>query len=42
MINTEIEIYRKITPEMIEDAVRSYLIPENCSTLYYKSARKNG
>ena len=40
MINTEIEIYRKITPEMIEDAARRYLIPENCSTLYYKSARK--
>ncbi|HLN56338.1 MAG TPA: pitrilysin family protein [Bacteroidales bacterium] len=41
MINTEIEIYRQINSEMVEDAARRYLSLTNCSTLYYKSARKN-
>lgn len=41
MINSEIEIYRQINPEMIEDAARRYLSAANCSTLYYKSTRKN-
>lgn len=40
MINTEIEIYRQITGAMVEDAARRYLSASNCSTLYYKSARK--
>lgn len=42
MINTEIEIYRNVNAEMIEDAARRYLDSSNCSTLYYKSTRKSG
>lgn len=41
MINTEIDIYRQINAEMVEDAARRYLSLTNCSTLYYKSVRNN-
>jgi predicted Zn-dependent peptidase len=41
MINTEVETYRKVTSEMVEDAARKYLVRSNCSTLYYKSTRKD-
>lgn len=41
MINTETDIYRKTDSAMVEDAARRYLLPSNCSTLYYKSTRKN-
>ena len=41
MINTEVETYRKLTSEMVEDAARKYLVRSNCSTLYYKSTRKD-
>lgn len=40
MINTEIEIYRQITSEMIEDAARRYLSASRCCTLFYKSSGK--
>jgi predicted Zn-dependent peptidase len=40
MINTEIEIYRQISSEMMEDAARRYLSPLRCSTLFYKSSVK--
>jgi zinc protease len=39
-INHEVEAYRKVTPEMVFEAVSSYFVPSNCSTLYYKSIRK--
>lgn len=38
MINTEIDIYRRISAEEIEDTARRYLAPFACSTLYYKSS----
>ncbi|HEX2969329.1 MAG TPA: pitrilysin family protein [Bacteroidales bacterium] len=41
MINTEIDIYRKITAKMIGDSARKYFLNSNCSTLYYKSDRKS-
>jgi zinc protease len=40
LINNEVETYRRVTREMIMDAIRKYLIPSNCSTLYYKSVRE--
>jgi zinc protease len=41
LINIEVETYRRVTREMIIDAIRKYLIPSNCSTLHYKSSREN-
>lgn len=41
LINKEIDAYRQITREMVSEAASKYLYPENCSTLYYKSARKD-
>jgi len=41
LINREVEFYRNVTQEMVIDVTRRYLIPSNCSTLYYKSTRKN-
>ncbi|HLN19804.1 MAG TPA: pitrilysin family protein [Bacteroidales bacterium] len=37
LINKEVELYHKVTSEMVEDAAGKYLLPANCSTLYYKS-----
>lgn len=37
MINTEIELYRMVTSEMVKEAAEKYLSQTNCSTLYYKS-----
>jgi predicted Zn-dependent peptidase len=36
-INTEPELYRSVTRAMVTEAVERYLIPSNCSTLFYKS-----
>jgi len=41
LINREVEFYRNVTQEMVIDVTRRYLIPSNCSTLFYKSTRKN-
>jgi len=41
LINKEVSEYLKVTREMIKDASGRYLIPSNCSTLYYKSTRKD-
>ncbi len=40
-INREADDFRKVTTEMVTDAARRYFTPENCSTLYYKSTRKD-
>lgn len=40
-INREAADFRKVTTDMITDAARRYFTPENCSTLYYKSTRKD-
>lgn len=42
MINTEIDTYRQVNADMVTDAARGYLDSSNCSTLYFKSNRKNG
>jgi zinc protease len=41
LINNEVDEYRNVTRKMVEDVSRKYLIPSNCSTLYYKSTRKD-
>jgi zinc protease len=38
-INTELEIYKNITPEMVTETATKYLRSTNCSSLYYKSAK---
>jgi zinc protease len=40
LINREVDTYRKVTQEMVIEATRRYFIPSNCSTIYYKSTRK--
>jgi predicted Zn-dependent peptidase len=37
LINKETEAYRNVDHNMIRQAAAKYLVPENCSTLYYKS-----
>ncbi len=39
LINREVESYRAVSCEMVRDAAIKYLNPENCSTLFYMSAR---
>jgi predicted Zn-dependent peptidase len=40
LINSEVEIFRRISSEMVADAAEKYFRPSNCSSLYYKSTRK--
>jgi predicted Zn-dependent peptidase len=40
LINSEVDEYRKITFDMVTDSINKYFIPSNCSTLFYKSTRK--
>jgi zinc protease len=40
LINREVDLYRKVNPNMVFEAVRNYLNDSNCSTLYYKSSGK--
>ena len=40
IINREVERYRKVTPERVKDVAKRYLVPKNCSTLYYLSSAK--
>ena len=40
-INREVETNRKISQEMVIEAIMKYFVPSNCSTLYYKSTRKD-
>ena len=39
LVNSEVELYRSISPGDIIKSAREYLRPENCSTLFYKSKR---
>jgi zinc protease len=39
-INREINTFRNVTREMVAEAAVKYFKPSNCSTLYYKSTRK--
>jgi len=39
-INDEVESYRKVSYEMLIEAVRRYFVPSNCSTINYLSGRK--
>jgi zinc protease len=41
LINTEVDLYRKIDRNMVVEACRRYFDQSTCSTLYYKSSRKN-
>jgi predicted Zn-dependent peptidase len=41
MINSEVEAYKGVTSEMVADAAEKYFRTSNCSTLFYKSSRKN-
>lgn len=41
LINREVDTYRKVDQEMIIEAARYYFTPSNCSTLFYKSTRKD-
>jgi predicted Zn-dependent peptidase len=41
LINNEVDLYRKTNRMMVIEAARRYFKTSNCSTLYYKSARKN-
>jgi zinc protease len=40
LINKEIEAYRNVTSEMVAEASEKYFRSSNCSTVYYKSGRK--
>lgn len=41
IINNEIDFYRAVTTEMILETAQKYLIPSNCSTLFYNSTRND-
>jgi zinc protease len=41
MINNEVDEYRKVTIEMVQNATSEYFIKSNCSSLYYKSTLRD-
>jgi zinc protease len=41
LINLETETYRNVSREMVAETAGKYFIPSNCSTIYYKSTRKD-
>jgi zinc protease len=41
LVNQEVESFRKVSQDMIIEASRKYFVPSNCSTIYYKSTRKD-
>jgi zinc protease len=41
LINHEVDAYRKVSQKMVIEATTRYFVPSNCSTLYYKSTRKD-
>jgi hypothetical protein len=41
LINREVEAYRSVTGDMVAEAAEKYFRSSNCSTLYYKSSRKD-
>jgi predicted Zn-dependent peptidase len=40
-VNSEVADFRKVTLEMVTATAKKYFKPENCSTLYYKSTRRD-
>ncbi len=40
-VNREVDDFRKVTKEMVNDIAKKVFTPENCSTLYYKSTRRD-
>ncbi len=40
IVNREVEQYSRVTQQDLVDSVNSYLRPENCCTLFYKSERR--
>ncbi len=41
LINHEVEAYRSVTTDMVREAAQKYFRSSNCSTLYYRSSRKD-
>jgi len=41
LINREVEAYRCVSAEMVSEAAERFFRPSNCSTLFYKSSRKD-
>jgi zinc protease len=41
LINSEADMYRNVTSGMVREAAEKYMDEGNCSTLFYKSNRKN-
>lgn len=41
LVNTELEKYLKVTPQMISDQAKEIFKAENCSILHYKSKKRN-
>jgi zinc protease len=41
LINNEVDAYRRVTRENVVETARRYLVSSNCSTIYYKSTRKD-
>ena len=39
MINEEVEKYRAVTSEQIQETARKTFIPENCNILYYRATK---
>ena len=39
LINTELDRYLCVTPNKIQSVAKQIFVPQNCSTLYYKSAK---
>jgi zinc protease len=41
LINHEVDLYRKVSEEMVIEATGKYFVHSNCSTLYYMSTRND-
>jgi predicted Zn-dependent peptidase len=41
LINREVEAYRSVSAAMVSEAAERFFRPSNCSTLFYKSSRKD-
>ncbi len=39
LINREVDLFHDVNEEKVNEAIRKYFTPSNCSTLYYKSNR---
>lgn len=40
LINKEVEAYRNVSHEMVNEAIDKYFVPSNCSTVNYMSTRR--